>query len=100
MYFQRIFGPEIQGKNFVYAVVKNVRSGQKVNCLKDEVSCVTYNRDLAYMTLGLLKLNQHGIFHCVGPDYFNKADWGRMIVSLTRNLWKKFQWVTLKNKTD
>ena len=82
-FYQRIFGPEVQGKNFVYAVVKNIRNRQKVKCLKEEVSCPTYNRDLANMTLRLVEAGCSGLFHCTGPDCLSKADWGRMIVSVS-----------------
>ena len=80
-YCQRIFGPETQGKNFVYAVVKNVLTKQRVKCLKDEISCPTYSRDLANTTMTLIDTDSSGIFHCTGPEYLSKADWGRKIVS-------------------
>ena len=65
----------------MYAVVKNVLNKQPVKCLKNEISCPTYSRDLANTTLSLIDNDSSGIFHCTGPECFSKADWGRKIVS-------------------
>ena len=78
---QRIYGPEVQGKNFVYTVVKKILNKEKVLCSNIEISCPTYNRDLANTTMALLEINSSGIFHCAGPECMSKADWGRKIVS-------------------
>ena len=65
----------------MYAVVKNVLTKQPVKCLKNEISCPTYSRDLANTTMSLIDTDASGIFHCTGPECFSKADWGRKIVS-------------------
>ena len=61
-----VFGPELQGKNFVYQLCRTLMQGQKMQCAADAYGCPTYSRDLAALTIGLLGTGVSGTFHCVG----------------------------------
>lgn len=63
-----VFGPEKQGKNFVFQICKELSAGREIQCASDLYSNPTYSRDLAKVTLGLLDVDAKGIFHCVGPE--------------------------------
>lgn len=84
-----VFGPEKQGKNFVYQLCASVSQGKDVMCPVDSFGSPTYNRDLAAMTIGLLEQNEAGIFHCVGPQNCSRYDFAT-IISRTWNLGAKF----------
>ena len=58
-----VFGPELQGKNFVYQLGRNLLQGKKMQCATDAYGCPTYSRDLAALTIGLLGAGVSGTFH-------------------------------------
>lgn len=72
----RVYGPEVQGKNFVFQLTTSIKEGKKLNCLTDEISCPTYNRDIAAATLDLVKKGCSGVYHCTGPLALTKHQWG------------------------
>ena len=74
-----VFGPEKQGKNFVYQLCRSVAEGKEMLCASDNFGSPTYNRDLAKMTIGLLESGQQGIFNCVGPQTLTRSDFARLI---------------------
>lgn len=80
-FFQRVYGPEIQGKNFVFSAVKSAKAHKIINCQRNETSCPTYNVDLAAAALRLVETDSSGIYHCAGPEAMTKAEWARSIVS-------------------
>jgi len=67
-----VFGPEAQGKNFVYQLCRSVAEGRKMMCASDSYGTPTYNRDLAAMTFGLLKEGKSGIYNCVGNETLDR----------------------------
>ncbi|CAH1263501.1 MAT2B [Branchiostoma lanceolatum] len=73
-----VFGPEIQGKNFVYQLVTNMTSGKDMTLTN--VKCTpTYNRDLAAMTLKLIDKGCSGIYHVVGDEAMAKLEFARRV---------------------
>ncbi len=67
-----VYGPEIQGKNFVYQLCRSLSQGLPVRCATDSFGCPTYNRDLAKMSISLTEVGASGIFHCVGPTTLSR----------------------------
>lgn len=67
-----IYGPEEQGKNFIYQLVNSLQQGRVFLCAGDQVGTPTYNRDLASMTLGLVRANAKGVYNCVGKEVFDR----------------------------
>ena len=56
-----VYGPEDQGKNFVYQLVNALQEGREFFCADDQVGTPTYNRDLVRMVLALVGANATGI---------------------------------------
>ena len=48
-----VYGPEDAGKNFAYQICTRLSQGETVQCITDQFSTPTYNRDLAEMTVRL-----------------------------------------------
>ena len=46
-----------------------------------QISCATYNRDIANATVELIRKGSSGIYNCVGPEPLSKYDWAMLIVS-------------------
>eukprot|EP00058_Branchiostoma_floridae_P027902 XP_002613393.1 hypothetical protein BRAFLDRAFT_68401 [Branchiostoma floridae] len=73
-----VFGPEEQGKNFVYQLVSNVTSGKDMALTN--VKCTpTYNRDLAAMTLKLIENGCSGIYHVIGDEAMAKMEFATRV---------------------
>ena len=62
-----VYGPEPQGKNFVYQLLRRVRGGEPMRVPRDQVTTPTYNVDLADATVELIEREVYGITHLAGP---------------------------------
>jgi dTDP-4-dehydrorhamnose reductase len=62
-----VYGPEPQGKNFVYQVLRRARAGEPIRVPSDQRSSPTYNLDLAAATVELIERDFHGVLHVAGP---------------------------------
>ena len=76
-----VFGPELQGKNFVYQLCRTLLQGQKMQCATDAYGCPTYSRDLAAITVGLLGAGVSGIFHAVGNLCLSRYEFATRIAT-------------------
>lgn len=63
-----VYGPEKQGKNFVYQLHRELTKGDSMSVAMDQVSTPTYNRDLARVTRLLVDEGAVGIFNVVGIE--------------------------------
>ena len=62
-----VYGPEPQGKNFVYQVLARARAGLTIRVPSDQISSPTYNVDLAAATVELIERDFRGVLHVAGP---------------------------------
>ena len=62
-----VYGPERQGKNFVYQVLKRARAREPIRVPSDQRSSPTYNPDLAAATVELIEQDFRGVLHVAGP---------------------------------
>jgi len=62
-----VYGPERQGKNFVYQVLRRARAGEPIRVPSDQRSSPTYNPDLAAATVELIERDFRGVLHVAGP---------------------------------
>jgi dTDP-4-dehydrorhamnose reductase len=62
-----VYGPEPQGENFVYRLVRRARAGQRVPVPADQRSSPTFNQDLAAATGELAERGARGVLHVAGP---------------------------------
>ena len=76
-----VYGPDLQGKNFLYQVVRNLGAGQVMKVPFDQVSTPTYNADLARCTFALLQHGASGIYNACGPDVLGRLEFALLIAS-------------------
>jgi dTDP-4-dehydrorhamnose reductase len=67
-----VYGPEPQGKNFVYQLRRQLQEGKAVRVPKDQISSPTYNGDLAKASLDLVEKGLGGLFNVAGPSYVDR----------------------------
>ena len=66
------YGPEPQGKNFVYQVLQRARAGEPIRVPNDQISSPTYNVDLAAATVELIERDFCGVMHVAGPAILDR----------------------------
>ena len=67
-----VYGPEPQGKNFVYQLLRRLRAGQRTTVPADQRSSPTYNQDLAAATVELAERGLTGVWHLAGPALLDR----------------------------
>lgn len=73
-----VYGPEVQGKNFVYQLVRRLREGLPFKVPTDQVACPSYSPDVAAATVALVDQGASGIWHVAGPDALSREDFTRL----------------------
>ncbi|MHC4134092.1 MAG: SDR family oxidoreductase [Planctomycetota bacterium] len=68
-----VFGPEEQGKNFVYRLAAHLHEGSEIRVPADQISSPTYNRDLASASVALVLQRATGIVNVVGPEIMSRS---------------------------
>ncbi len=74
-----VYGPERQGKNFAYQVVRSLRAGRKLLCPVDQFGNPSYGADVALATIKALEMGISGIVHIAGPNWINRLEFARSI---------------------
>jgi len=74
-----VYGPDAQGKNFVYRAVRTLRSLQRLTTANDQFGQPTYGPDLARATVELAEREHNGTYHIVGPDRLTRFAFARLI---------------------
>ncbi len=67
-----VYGPEPQGKNFVYQMLRRAQASEVMWVPADQRSSPTYNEDLAAASLALVERSFHGIVHVAGPEIMDR----------------------------
>jgi dTDP-4-dehydrorhamnose reductase len=73
-----VYGPEPQGKNFVYQLVKQLKDGKPMRVPDDQVSSPTYNTDLARASLDLVERELNGVWNVAGSSTLDRAAFARL----------------------
>jgi dTDP-4-dehydrorhamnose reductase len=76
-----VFGPERQGKNFAYQLVKTLRSGRSLTVPSDQISSPSYGPDVAEASVLLVEEHRSGIYHVVGPEVMSRPDFADAIAT-------------------
>ena len=74
-----VFGPERQGKNFAYQLVRTLGAGKELVCPADQRSSPSYGPDVARAAVGLVEQGVSGLFHVAGPEVFDRIAFARAI---------------------
>jgi dTDP-4-dehydrorhamnose reductase len=73
-----VYGPEPQGKNFVYQLLRRLRAGERMRVPADQVSSPTYNVDLAAASVELAERDLGGVWHVVGDGVLDRYAFARL----------------------
>ena len=74
-----VYGPEPQGKNFVYQVRRRAAVGEVVRVPNDQYSTPTYNEDLAAAVVALVERGVAGVVHVAGPTVLDRHAFARLV---------------------
>jgi dTDP-4-dehydrorhamnose reductase len=77
-----VYGPEAQGKNFVYRAVATLRRGENLVVPADQYGQPTYSPDLADAAIELLAAGRRGTFHVVGPEHLTRQAFAERIATV------------------
>lgn len=73
------FGPERQGKNFAYQLIRTLSAGKPMICPSDQISSPSYGPDVALNAVLLAEERQAGLIHVVGPEIIGRVAFARAI---------------------
>ncbi len=74
-----VYGPERQGKNFAYQLVRALDQGKPMICPSDQVSSPSYGPDVARAVLMLVEAEASGLVHVVGPEIMDRVQFARAV---------------------
>lgn len=74
-----VFGPERQGKNFAYQLVRTLAAKKPLVCPSDQISSPSYGPDVALNVVLLAEESQGGIIHVVGPEVIDRVTFAKAI---------------------
>jgi dTDP-4-dehydrorhamnose reductase len=76
-----VFGPERQGKNFAYQLLRSLAERKLMVCPVDQVSSPSYGPDVARVAVLLAEEGASGLIHVVGPEVMGRVTFARVIAS-------------------
>ena len=74
-----VFGPERQGKNFAYQLLKSLAGKKPMVCPEDQVSSPSYGPDVAGAAVWLAEQQTGGLIHLAGPEVMDRVQFARAI---------------------
>jgi len=80
-----VYGPEENGKNFLYQVARTRSAEMKVP--QDQVSNPTYSRDLGLAIQQLIAVQASGVFNVVGDETISRSDFAQQAVDVMHRQW-------------
>jgi dTDP-4-dehydrorhamnose reductase len=72
-----VYGPELQGKNFIYRLLAALRRGEQVTVPKDQLGTPTYAPTLADAVLDLLACETRGVVNVAGREIVARDEFAR-----------------------
>ena len=72
-----VFGPERQGKNFAYQLVKTLAAGKELVCPSDQISSPSYGPDVARAAVALVEEGRSGVVNVAGPEVVDRVAFAR-----------------------
>jgi len=74
-----VYGPERQGKNFAYQLVRALSQGKPMTLPSDQISSPSYGPDVARTVLLLAEAGASGLIHVVGPEVVDRIRFAREV---------------------
>jgi dTDP-4-dehydrorhamnose reductase len=74
-----VYGPEPQGKNFVYQLLRRAQAGEPMRAPSDQRSSPTFNVDLAAASVELAERELLGVVHVAGPEIMDRHAFARLV---------------------
>ncbi len=74
-----VYGPERQGKNFAYGLIRTLSRGETSVQAHDMASNPSYAPDVALACVRLAEIGQSGVIHVAGPEVMSRAEFARGI---------------------
>ena len=74
-----VFGPERQGKNFAYQLLKSLAGKRPMVCPEDQVSSPSYGPDVARAAVWLAEQQTGGLIHVAGPEVMDRVRFAQAI---------------------
>ena len=74
-----VYGPERQGKNFVYQLARALRDKGELACPSDQFSTPSYGPDVARAAVLLAERGTTGIVHAAGPEFLGRVAFAHAI---------------------
>lgn len=75
-----VYGPEHQGKNFVYQLVRRLKAKLPFRVPTDQVASPSYAPDVAAATIALCEGGaHHGTWHVAGPDALDRGAFAKLV---------------------
>lgn len=74
-----VFGPERQGKNFAYQLIRTLAAGKPMVVPADQISSPAYGPDVASAVVRLAEQGRSGLVHAVGPEVMGRLAFARGI---------------------
>lgn len=76
-----VYGPERQGKNFAYQLVRSLRGHRVLTCPCDQRSSPSYGPDVARAAVLLAESKESGLIHVAGPEVVGRLEFAQAIAS-------------------
>lgn len=77
-----VYGPEPQGKNSVYQMLKRASNGEPIRAPRDQITNPTYNVDLAAATVELIEGGFRGVVHVGGATVLDRYAFAREVCAV------------------
>ncbi len=74
-----VYGPERQGKNFAYQLVRALSRGNPLTCPSDQISSPSYGPDVALAAVLLAEQRCAGLWHVAGPEVVDRVAFARSL---------------------
>ncbi|MBI4418613.1 MAG: dTDP-4-dehydrorhamnose reductase [Ignavibacteriales bacterium] len=68
-------------KNFALWVLENLKQGERIRCVDDQISSPTYVSDLAHGVLKIAELGKTGIYHIAGSEAASRYEFASRIAA-------------------
>ena len=72
-----VYGPEVQGKNFIYRLRSVLGEGKTLTVPIDQVGSPTYGPNLAKAAVALERKGATGVYHVAGPQRISRYELAR-----------------------